>query len=30
MDDTTAFLELSALLTGRYNIVTDPEDKALT
>ena len=30
MDDTTAFLELSALLTGRYNIVTDPEDKALS
>jgi len=30
MDDTTAFMELSALLTGRYNIVTDPEDKALS
>jgi hypothetical protein len=30
MDDTTAFLELSALLTGHYNIVTDPEDKYLS
>src|SRR5262245_31693176 len=29
MDDTTAFLELSALLTGHYNLVKDPEDKAL-
>src|SRR5437773_638433 len=29
MDDTTAFLELSALLTGQYKIVNDPEDKAL-
>ena len=30
MDDTTAFMELSALLTGRYNIVTDPVDKTLS
>ena len=30
MDDLTAFMELSALLTGRYNIITDPEDKALS
>jgi len=30
MDDTTAFMELSALLTGRYSIVTDAEDKALS
>jgi hypothetical protein len=29
MDDITAFMEVSALLTGRYNIVTDPEDKFL-
>jgi len=29
MDDTPAFLELSALLTGHYNLVNDPEDKAL-
>lgn len=26
---TPAFMELSALLTGLYNIVNDPEDKAL-
>jgi hypothetical protein len=30
MDDSTAFMELSALLTGHYNIVNDPEDKALS
>src|SRR5215211_465970 len=30
MDDITAFMEMSALLTGRYNIVTDPDDKALS
>jgi hypothetical protein len=30
MDDTTAFLELSALLTGRHNIATDPEDRAVS
>jgi endonuclease YncB( thermonuclease family) len=30
MDDITAFLELSALLTGRYSIVTDTEDRILS
>ena len=30
MDDITAFLELSALLTGRYSIVTDAEDRILS
>jgi hypothetical protein len=29
MDELTAFMELSALLTGKYNIVTDREDNAL-
>jgi len=29
MDDNTAFLELSALLTGHYSIVTDAEDRVL-
>lgn len=30
MDDSTAFLELSALLTGLYGpLLTDPEDRAL-
>lgn len=28
MDDKTAFMELSALLTGVYRIVNDPEDNA--
>ncbi|TXL79493.1 hypothetical protein FHP25_05985 [Vineibacter terrae] len=30
MDDITAFMELSALLTGHDNIVIDPEDKAFS
>ncbi len=29
MDERTAFMELSALLTGVYRIVNDPEDKQL-
>jgi hypothetical protein len=29
MDDVTAFMELSALLTGKYNIVNDREDRLL-
>jgi hypothetical protein len=29
MDQRTAFMELSALLTGLYQIVNDPEDKHL-
>src|SRR5262245_47353404 len=27
MDDTNAFIELSALLTGLHNLATDPEDR---
>ena len=30
MDDTTAFIELSALLTGHYNLVTDRPEKIKT
>jgi hypothetical protein len=29
MDDANAFIELSALLTGRYHLAADPEDRAL-
>lgn len=29
MDEKVAFMELSALLTGLYNIINDPEDKKL-
>jgi hypothetical protein len=29
MDDVTAFMELSALLTGKYNIINDREDRLL-
>ena len=29
MDERTTFMELSALLTGLYKIVNDPEDKQL-